>query len=78
MTPITEAEARALPTRAVDARGRIIPLTPDQLAARAEAYRRFLAGVVARAGQSPPGTDEAFMRAIDERRPHRPLFEGMY
>jgi hypothetical protein len=26
----------------------------------------------------PHGTEEDMMRGIDEGRPHRPLFEGMY
>jgi hypothetical protein len=60
-----------------DEQGRIV-LTDEERAARRDAAIRMLRVLGTYPDTDPPGTDEAFMRGIDENRPHRPLFEGMY
>ncbi len=60
-----------------DDRGRIV-LTDEERAARREAAIRTLRAIQRLDRRDPPGTAERFMRGIDENRPHRPLFEGMY
>jgi hypothetical protein len=37
-----------------------------------------LAEIAEMTDDDPPGAFEEFMRSVDERRPHRPLFHGMY
>lgn len=60
------------------AQGRALPRTDAERAADAERLRAALKRMAEIPDDDPPGTDEAFMRAIDEGRPHRPLFDGMY
>jgi hypothetical protein len=60
-----------------DGRGRIIATDAEwaeRMARLAEVFARYEAGSV----DEPPGLDEEIMRGIDEGRPHRPLFDGMY
>lgn len=68
-----------LPTSAVDAQGRLLPQTAEQ---RAERKARMLASLKAIAAiPDEPGDDAAWpevLRSIDEGRPERKLFEGMY
>jgi hypothetical protein len=66
------------PPRVLDAHGRLIPLSPEERAARRDAAIRVLKSLRGLPDDDPPGTEEAMMRGIDEGRPHRPLFEGMY
>ena len=62
----------------LNANGKLVPLTEEESQAYIEASNRALDAIGTLVDQSPPGTDEEFMRAIDARRPHRPLFEGLY
>ena len=58
--------------------GRLLPLTDEQRKARSEALARVFSEL---APADETETDEAWrdvLRGIDEGRPHRPLFEGMY
>ena len=66
------------PPRALDKLGRLIPLSPEERAARRDAAIRVLKALRDLPDDDPPGTEDAMMRGIDEGRPHRPLFEGMY
>ena len=68
----------SFPARALDKNGRVIPLPPEERAARRDAAIRVLKALGDLPDDDPPGTEEAMMRGIDEGRPHRPLFEGMY
>ena len=61
-----------------DADGHRIPRTDAELVASREALREALRRIAEMPNDDPPGETEAFMRAIDEGRPHRPLFEGYY
>ncbi len=60
--------------------GQILPMSEEERLARFEALRRLFEEWEA----APPDesdTEEIWrevMRSIDEGRPHRPLFEGMY
>lgn len=75
------AELRERPERksAVDANGRLLPITDEELRARAEELARALEEIDRTAGPSDsPEVWREVMRSIDESRPHRPLFEGMY
>jgi hypothetical protein len=81
--PVTELrdEIGLIPTfppLAFDEHGRVIPLGPEERAARRDAAVRALKALRDLPDDDPPGTEEAMMRGIDEGRPHRPLFEGMY
>jgi hypothetical protein len=67
------------PPRAFDEHGRLIPLSDAERAARRSAAQRIRA-VISRL-TDVIDTEEAwreFYRGIDDQRPHRPLFEGMY
>ena len=66
------------PSRALDEHGRLIPLSPEERAARRDAAIRALKALRDLPDDDPPGTEESMMRGIDEGRAHRPLFEGMY
>ncbi|MEO6809489.1 MAG: hypothetical protein ABI353_10310 [Isosphaeraceae bacterium] len=66
------------PPRTLDARGRLVPISPEERKARSEAAIRAIRAIRQRPDNDPPGTEAAFMRGIDEERPHRKLFEGMY
>ncbi len=67
LPPLPPSARRALPAR-----------TPDELAQRAETLHRLFADYEAHPPDEPTGLDEDIMRGIDEARPHRPLFEGLY
>jgi hypothetical protein len=72
-------EPTVLPHRATDAHGRLIPLTDAQIRERNAEAIRALDEAAAIVG--PDDTDERWAdiyRGIDEGRPHRKLFEGMY
>jgi hypothetical protein len=59
--------------------GRLLPLTEEELQARREAILADLDENDATTDETD--TDEVWrevMRGINESRPHRPLFEGMY
>jgi hypothetical protein len=58
--------------------GRVIPISPEERTARSAAAIRALKALGQLPDEDPPGTDEEFMRGIDQNRPHRPLFKGMY
>jgi hypothetical protein len=51
---------------------------PRPAAAREAALVRRTLAAMAAIPDDPPGTDQAVMRAIDEERPGRPLFKGLY
>jgi len=74
-----EGPIPTFPPRALDSRGRLIPLSAEERRARDDAAVRILRLIQSRTDFDPPGTDEAVMRGIDSRRPpgHK-LFEGMY
>jgi len=68
----------AFPPRAVDGRGRLIPLTAEERCARSEAVVRTLAALRDLPDEDPPDTLKRLMRGLDaERPPDRRLFEGM-
>ena len=72
--PTTELSA---PRLRYDDCGHAIPPTEAESRRRSEALRAALAEIDA-IDDDPPGSDEAFMRAVDEGRPERPLFSGLY
>ena len=69
-----------LPRSGVDARGRLLPLTEEERKAQSERMRLSLERVEAIPEDETDSDEiwEAFMRGIDEGRPHRKLFEGRY
>ena len=60
-----------------DEHGHAIPFTEAELQARSESLRIALEAMAA-IPDDPPGSDEAFWRAIDAERPERPLFKELY
>jgi hypothetical protein len=62
----------------VDAKGRILPITPEQQARDARAIAAFIERMQAMPDEDPPGAWEEAMRDLDAHRPHRKLFEGYY
>ena len=79
--PLSDARGPipAFPPRALDERGRLIPLSPEERRARSEAAIRALDAIEAEGGVDDD--DDLWreaMRDLDAHRPHRPLFEGMY
>jgi hypothetical protein len=68
----------SFPPRPIDEHGRLLPLTPEERDARRDAAIRALKAFRDLPDDDPPGAEQAMMRGIDENRPHRRLFEGMY
>ena len=78
---IAEARANPAPVRKSDfnANGRLLPISEEERKARSEAFRKALDEIQQMTDESE--TDEMWadiFRSIDEGRPHRKLFEGMY
>ncbi len=61
-----------------DARGRVLPITPEEQARNARAIAAFIEEMSAMPDEDPPGAWEEAMRDLDAHRPHRKLFEGLY
>ena len=61
----------------LDEHGRIM-MSEHERKARGAAAIRALKALAQLPDTDPPGLKELIMRGIDEARPHRPLFEGMY
>ena len=61
----------------LDDEGRIV-ITEEEIEARAKACIRMLRVHATKPDNDPPGIEAEFMRGIDEWRPERPLFKGMY
>jgi hypothetical protein len=78
-TPRGPERQNATPRAAcVDARGRVLPLTPEEQARNARAIAAFIEEMAAMPDEDPPGAWEEAMRDLDAHRPHRKLFEGYY
>ncbi len=60
-----------------DEHGHIIPPTEEEMRATLESLKLALEAMAA-IPDDPPGSDEAFWRAIDAERPERPLFKELY
>jgi hypothetical protein len=67
-----------LPKSCLGADGKLPPINEEERRLRAEALRETLEAISLIPDDDPPGTFEEFMRGIDEGRPHRPMFKGMY
>jgi hypothetical protein len=61
----------------IDEHGHAIPLTEAEQAADTEALLIALAEM-ALIPDDPPGSDEAFWRAMDEAHPDRPMFKELF
>ena len=61
-----------------DATGRVRPISAEEQARNAQAIAAFVDLMLAMPDEDPPGAWEEAMRDLDEHRPHRKLFEGMY
>ena len=72
-----ETKAIRVPIR-IDDQGRLIPFTPAERAARAEALLQALEEIRNIPDDPNESSDEEVFRAIDSHRPHRPLFEDYY
>jgi hypothetical protein len=73
-----ERQGSPHPAPRVDARGRILPITPEEQARNARAIAAFVEQMLAMPDEDPPGAWEDAMRDLDAHRPHRKLFEGLY
>jgi len=67
-----------LPESGLGPDGKFIPMTVEERRTWCEAARRRLAEIALMTDEDPPGAFEQFMRNLDEGRPHRPMFKGMY
>jgi hypothetical protein len=71
------AEPHVLPRRATDERGRLIPLTDDQVRERNEEAIRALDEMAEITDETDsPAVWADVYRGIDEARPHRKQFES--
>ncbi|MGO9921003.1 MAG: hypothetical protein ACLQIB_40740 [Isosphaeraceae bacterium] len=61
-----------------DARGRVLPITPEEQARKARAIAAIVDKMLAMPDDDPPGAWEEAMRDLDAQRPHRKLFECLY
>jgi hypothetical protein len=73
-----ECQSAPRPAPRVDARGRILPITPEEQARNARAIAAFIERMKVMPDDDPPGAWEEAMRDLDAHRPHRKLFEGYY
>jgi hypothetical protein len=65
--------------RDTDSHGRVLPVTPEERRVRSENLRRTIERFRNEAGNPDDEGDwSEVYRSIDEGRPERPLFEGMY
>jgi hypothetical protein len=65
--------------RDTDSHGRVLPLTAEERRVRSENLRRTIERLRNEAGNPDDEGDwSEVYRSIDEGRPERPLFEGMY
>jgi hypothetical protein len=74
-----DAQTKSLGPRAVDANGRLVPISDEERRARSDRLRETLARLETITDETD--TDERWreiMRNIDEGRPERKLFEGQY
>ena len=58
--------------------GKLRRLTHEEHKCLIESASQRLAEIAEMTEEDPPGAFEEVMRSIDESRPHRPLFRGMY
>jgi len=58
--------------------GKIRRISEEERRQRSDALRKTLDAIAHIPDDDPPGAFEEFMRGIDEGRPHRPMFKGMY
>jgi hypothetical protein len=63
--------------RATDAHGRILPISPEERRVRSENLRRMIERLAAAEFDPDDGLEDVY-RSIDNARPERKLFEGMY
>lgn len=64
--------------RALDEKGRLVPISEEERAARSDAAIRAIAALRRLPDDDPPDTEEKMMRGIDENRPAgATLFEGL-
>jgi hypothetical protein len=73
-----ECQTTPRPVPCNDARGRVLPITPEEQARNARAIAAFIERMRAMPDDDPPGAWEEAMRDLDAHRPHRKLFEGLY
>ena len=74
-----EGPIPTFPPRVLDARGQLVPISPEERAARSRAALRALKAIEAIPDDDPPGSAERLMRGIDDDRPEgAKLFGGMY
>lgn len=67
-----------LPPSALGPDGKFLRMSEEERRKHLESARRRLAEIAAMTDEDPPGAFEQFMRNLDEGRPHRPMFRGMY
>ncbi len=67
-----------LPASGLGPDGKLRRMTDEERAHAIESARRRLAEIAEMTDDDPSGAFEEFMRSVDESRPHRPLFRGMY
>ena len=71
-------EQSKLPPSGLGPDGKLRPMTDEERRVHIESARQRLAEIADMTDDDPSGAFEEFMRNVDESRPHRPLFEGMY
>jgi hypothetical protein len=73
-----DQSSRVRPLPCNDATGQVLPITREAQARDARAIAAFVERMLAMPDEDPPGAWEEAMRDLDEQRPHRKLFEGLY
>jgi hypothetical protein len=73
-----ESQTARRPVPCNDARGRVLPITPEEQARNARAIAALIERMQAMPDEDPPGAWEEAMRDLDAHRPHRKLFEEYY
>ncbi len=74
---VTEIQIVPTPSLKFDAQGHAIPRTEAEHQAIVEAFQLALE-IMSAIPDDPEGSDQEAMRAIDEGRPERPLFQEYY
>ena len=73
-----ELKLGALPPSCLGPDGKFREETDEQRTQRLESARRRLREIAEIPNDPDDPSDETWMRAIDELRPHRPVFKGSY
>lgn len=73
-----ETESEPLPPSCLGPDGKLPRMSDEERRRRLESVRSRMAKIEELTDEDPPGSFEAFLRGLDEGRPHRPMYKEYY